>query len=85
MIDSATVHAFLALLHQQAVRVTAGMSEPGLMTLVRVHPDRDNDAVPQRYQIGDVEAMTKAALAHAKAGYKVYAEMRTVADAQAIS
>jgi hypothetical protein len=48
------------------------------MTLVRVHPDRDKDAVPQRFQIGDVEAMTKAAVIHARAGYNIYVEMRTV-------
>jgi RepB DNA-primase from phage plasmid len=78
MIDSTTVHTFVALLHEQAARVTAGMSEPGLMTLGRVHPNKDKDMVPQRFRIGDVEAMTKAAVNHAGRGYNCYAEMRTV-------
>ena len=56
VIDPTTVRAFLAIMHERAAHVTAGMSEPGFMTLVRVDPNTDG-ALPQRFVIGDVETM----------------------------
>jgi hypothetical protein len=71
------VSAFLELIHEQAARVTVGMREPGLLQLICVHPD-SNDAVPQRFTIGDVATMTQVAIDYANAGHNVYIECRTV-------
>ena len=73
----AEIRAFLPIIHNQAARVTAGLSEQGLMTLVRIHPD-SGDALPERFRVGDVETMTQVAVAHAEAGFNVYIETRTV-------
>jgi hypothetical protein len=47
------------------------------LQLLRIHP-LDGKAVTTRFQIGDVDGMTKAALADAAAGHNAYIEPRAL-------
>jgi hypothetical protein len=76
-VDHQHVRDFLTIINEQAARVTAGMTEPGFMTLVRICPNTGN-TLPQRFMIGDVDAMTLVAVRDAEAGFNVYVEVRTV-------
>jgi hypothetical protein len=77
VLDAAEIRAFLEIIHSHAAHVTAGMDQPGLMTLVRVHPDAKG-AISQRFLIGDVDTMAQVAADDAAAGFNCCVEPRTV-------
>ena len=76
-VDEASVHNFLGLIHFYAGQAIGNGIEPGLMQLIRIHPDDESISV-SRYAIGDVAPMATDAIASANAGHNVYIEGRTV-------
>lgn len=79
LIDDQTVRAFLEIIHAHAASALDGVSKPGLLQLVQIHPS--GPAAPSlRFDIGAVEHMTEAAVRGAKNGYNVYIEARTLAE-----
>lgn len=78
-VDEAEIRKFLEAIHAQAARAFEGASQPGRLQLVRIHP-LSEDAVAQRFRIGDVDAMTRAAVQDAAAGHNVYVEARTISE-----
>jgi hypothetical protein len=75
--DPQVVRTFLEIISAQAQRAFSGVPDPGYLQLLRIHP-LDGKAVTTRFQIGDVDGMTKAALADAAAGHNAYIEPRAL-------
>jgi len=76
MIDESTVRRFVELIHTRAAHAING-GDTGVLQLVRIHPADESISV-SRYCIGDVEHMTRDAIAFSAAGHNVYIEGRTV-------
>jgi putative DNA primase/helicase len=74
------VRTFVARIHAAAATAFEGVSQPGLLQLVRIHPGTE-DALPFRFAIGEVDLMTAEAVRQANAGNNVYVEARTVRQA----
>ena len=75
LIDETTIRQFLDLLHTRAEIALEG-APPGVLQLCTLIPDGSISAQP--FCVGDVDAMTEAAIANAKAGRNVYVEGRIV-------
>ncbi len=76
--DRRLVRTFLERIHAHAAAAFAGVHQPGMMQLVRIHPANE-DTLPFRFAIGEVDLMTDEAVRQANAGFNVYIEARTVA------
>src|SRR5262249_47368584 len=76
MVDEPTVRRFVELIHTCAAHAING-GDTGVLQLVRIHPADESISV-SRYRIGDVEHMTRDAIAFSPAGHNVYIEGRTV-------
>jgi len=76
MVDEPTVRRFVELIHTCAAHAING-GDTGVLQLVRIHPADESISV-SRYRIGDVEHMTRDAIAFSTAGHNVYIEGRTV-------
>jgi RepB DNA-primase from phage plasmid/Primase C terminal 2 (PriCT-2) len=76
-INAATVRAHVALIHEHAARLCAGVRNPGHLQLSRIHPGHPGIRVT-RYRIGDIEGMVKDAIAASEAGHNSYVEPRCV-------
>ena len=76
MVDEPTVRRFVELIHTCAAHAING-GDTGVLQLVRIHPADESISV-SRYCIGDVEHMTRDAIAFSTAGHNVYIEGRTV-------
>ena len=77
-VDEAEVRRFIEILHSHAAQLVNGADRTGVLQLCRINPLDEDNVVPSRFQIGDVEAMVKVAIDDANAGHNVYAEARTV-------
>jgi uncharacterized protein DUF3631 len=75
LIDAPTIRKFLELLHARAAAALVD-APPGVLLLCSLIPDGQMSA--QAFCVGDVDAMTQAAIASARAGRNVYVEGRTV-------
>ncbi|MGU3407700.1 hypothetical protein [Methylobacterium brachiatum] len=75
--DPVAVRAHLARLHACAGTALAGLHQPGMMQLVRIHPGTQ-DTLTFRFAIGEVDHMVDEAVRQANAGFNVYVEGRTV-------
>ena len=78
IIDEAAVRRFIEIIHTHAAQVINGAERTGVLQLCRINPADENEVVPSRFEIGDVEAMVKVAIDDASAGHNVYIEARTV-------
>jgi hypothetical protein len=76
LIDEPAVRRFVELIHTRASHAING-GNTGVLQLVRIHPADESISV-SRYCIGDVEHMTRDAIAFSAAGHNVYIEGRTV-------
>jgi RepB DNA-primase from phage plasmid len=76
VVDEPTVRRFVDLIHTRAARAVNG-SDAGILQLVSIHP-ADGSISVSRYCVGDVEHMTRDAIASSAAGHNVYVEGRTV-------
>jgi hypothetical protein len=76
------VREFLTVVTAQATAALKGFHDPGVLQLCRLHPTKDDDEdeelVPTRYRIDDVERMIHVAMGDCAAGHNVYVEIRTV-------
>jgi hypothetical protein len=72
MVDEPTVRRFVELIHTCAAHAING-GDTGVLQLVRIHPADESISVG-RYRIGDVEHMTRDAIAFSTAGHNVYIE-----------
>ena len=77
-VDEAEVRRFIEILHTHAAQLINGADRTGVLQLCRINPLDEDNVVPSRFQIGDVEAMVKVAIDDANAGHNVYVEARTV-------
>jgi AAA domain/RepB DNA-primase from phage plasmid/IclR helix-turn-helix domain len=75
--NSSDVREFMHTITAQAKAALAGVDNPGLLQLSRLHPSSEN-IVSSRFQIDDVERMIEAAVTDSDAGHNVYIEGRTV-------
>jgi hypothetical protein len=75
-IDQATVRQFLEIISEHARAVINGGGPTGVLQLDRLSP-LDNNPLPSRFAIGDVERMVQAAVCDAE-HCNVYIEARTV-------
>jgi hypothetical protein len=75
VVDEATVRSFIEIIHTYAARIVN--SNGGVLQLCRIHPT-DKNVVPTRFNIGDVTAMSRLAIADARNGHNVYIEGRLV-------
>jgi RepB DNA-primase from phage plasmid len=76
-VDEGTVRQFLQMHHHYAASAINSGTDPGLLQLVRIHPDDESISV-SRYVLGDTDRMAADAIAAANAGHNVYVEGRTV-------
>ncbi|MCJ2065189.1 RepB family DNA primase [Methylobacterium sp. J-088] len=76
--DRAVVRTFVERIHAHAAAAFAGIHQPGMLQLVRIHPATE-DTLPFRFAIGEVDLMADEAVRQANAGNNVYIEARTVA------
>lgn len=76
--DRAVVRAFVERIHAAAAAAFVGVSQPGMLQLVRIHPALE-DTVTSRFAIGEIDFMTDEAVRQSDAGFNVYIEGRTVA------
>jgi hypothetical protein len=76
MVDEPTVRRFVELIHTRAAHAING-GDTGVLQLVRIYPADESISV-SRYRIGDIEHMTRDAIAFSAAGHNVYIEGRTV-------
>jgi hypothetical protein len=76
------VREFLTVVAAQAKAAVKRLHEPGVQQLCRLRPkksdDEDEEFVPTRYRIDDVERMIHVAMGDCAAGHNVYIEIRTV-------
>lgn len=77
-LDKAAVHEFVGIIHGHAARLAEGIENPGVLQLICIYPDENEQVSVSRYRIGDVEGMTAVAVAAAETGSNVYIEARTV-------
>jgi hypothetical protein len=77
LIDIATAHKFLELIHAHAANALSHLRRPGLLQLVSISPD-DKGMTISPFTIGDIDGMLEAALIDARAGRNVYVEIRSV-------
>jgi hypothetical protein len=77
VIDEAAVRRFIEIIHTHAAQVINCPERTGVLQLCRINPADENEVVPSRFEIGDVEAMVKVAIDDAGAGHNVYIEART--------
>ncbi|MCW6512510.1 DEAD/DEAH box helicase [Lichenifustis flavocetrariae] len=77
VIDTVAVRKFVALLHAAAAHALEGSRDPGMLQIVRIHPNVGG-TMTSRFAIGDVDLMTEDAIAAAKSGFNTYTEGRTV-------
>ena len=75
LIDQIAIRKFLELFHARAAVALEG-APPGVLQLCSLIPDGPMSA--QAFCVGDVDAMTQAAITGAEAGRNVYVEGRTV-------
>jgi hypothetical protein len=78
VIDEAAVRRFIEIIHTHAAQVINCAERTGVLQLCRINPADENEVVPSRFEIGDVEAMVKVAIDDAGAGHNVYIEARTL-------
>ena len=76
--DAAVVRAFVERIHAAAAAAFAGVNQPGMLQLVRIHPALE-DTMTSRFAIGQVDPMVDEAVRQSDAGFNVYIEGRTVA------
>jgi RepB DNA-primase from phage plasmid len=76
--DEGTVRQFIRIISQHAARAINGGGSTGVLQLYRVNPLDENNTVPSRFRLDDVEQMVQTALNDAAAGHNVYIEARTV-------
>ena len=76
LINKATIRKFTKVLHARAAAAFADLDRPGVLQLCSLAPD--DRISTQAFSVGDVDAMTKAAILGAEAGRNVYVEGRTV-------
>jgi hypothetical protein len=76
-VDEATVRQFVQMHHHYAESAINSGADPGLLQLVRIHPDDESISV-SRFALGNIERMAADAIAAANAGHNVYVEGRTV-------
>ena len=76
--DPDEVRRFLLAFTAHVRAATAGMPDPGLLQMARVHPTTKNSYVPTRYRLDDVERMITDAITDSDGGHNVYIEGRTV-------
>jgi hypothetical protein len=78
MIDEADVVRFVHLLHERAAVALKHVPQQdrGVLQLCRMLPD-DTSMHTTAYEIGDTSRMVHDAIADARAGFNVYAELRT--------
>ena len=77
LVDETAIRKFTEVLHARAAAALAEVDRPGVLQLCSLTPD-DRGLCTQAFCVGDVDAMTKAAIVSAKAGRNVYVEGRTV-------
>ena len=77
LIDETAIRKFTEVLHARAAAALAEIDRPGVLQLCSLAPD-DRSLCTQAFCVGDVDAMTKAAVINVKAGRNVYVEGRTV-------
>jgi predicted P-loop ATPase len=79
-IDEATVREFIGIISAHALQAINGKDRTGYLQLCRINPLDDENIVPSRFKLDDVEHMVKTALDDAAAGHNVYIEARTVSE-----
>jgi hypothetical protein len=75
--DPVMVKEFLETLVAFATGSLAGYPPPGFLQISRKHPD-DEDVVPTRFRLDEVDAMASYALVNSRAGFNTYIEGRLV-------
>src|SRR5262245_55649963 len=76
-VDEATVRQFIEIISAHARQVINGASPPGVLQLSRLNP-LDENPVPSRFALDDVDNMVRTAISDALAGHNAYIEARTV-------
>jgi hypothetical protein len=76
-VATSTVREFLHIISAQAKAALAGIENPGVLQLSRLHPASE-DLVPSRFQPDDIEHLIRAAVDDSANGHNVYIEGRTV-------
>jgi hypothetical protein len=76
LINKVTIRKFTKVLHARAAAAFAELDRPGVLQLCSLAPD--DRLSTQAFCVGDVDAMTEAAIVSAKGGHNVYVEGRTV-------
>lgn len=79
LIEVHEVYAFVSMLHDFARQMTGHLSKPGKLQMTAVHPTTKHAIYP-RFEIGQIDAMTKAAINCANLGYNVWAQGRTISS-----
>src|SRR5690349_10186788 len=86
-INEGMIREFLAAINAQAAKAGAGLNQRGYLQLVTINPGlaqdgereaTDDRASAQRFVIGDVDGMTRAAVIAAETGQNVYVEPRVL-------
>ena len=77
MVDEGTIRSFITMLHDAAARALKGASDPGVLQIVRIHPN-GGTPVTTRFPIGAVDLMVEDAIKAASGGLNAYTEGRTV-------
>jgi hypothetical protein len=75
LINKTAIRKFTKVLHARAAAALAEIDRPGVLQLCSMAPD-DRGLCTQAFGVGDVDAMTKAAVINAEAGRNVYVEGR---------
>ena len=78
-VDEATVRQFIEIISAHARQVINGAGPKGVLQLCRINPI-DENVVPTRFTLDDVENMVRTAVGDALAGHNAYIEARTVRD-----
>src|SRR5262245_22047623 len=76
-VDEATVRQFIEIISAHGRQVINGASPPGVLQLSRLNP-LDENPVPSRFALDDVDNMVRTAVSDALAGHNAYIEARTV-------
>lgn len=77
-VDEGQIRTFLEIIHNHAKLAFDGIEHPGFLQIDKIHPSNPKKVFTEKFQIGDVDHMVAAAVRHARAGYNVYTEGRTV-------
>jgi hypothetical protein len=78
-VDEATVRQFIEIISAHARQVINGAGPKGVLQLCRINPI-DENVVPSRFTLDDVENMVRTAVGDALAGHNSYIETRTLRD-----